>query len=287
MRLSPSSYGAHHPVSHVSFNTNQEKFMSRIVHLSLKVDDIQASGDFYRNLFNFQDTETKRTRDHISRHMTDGAIDFTLITYDADARSAEAVAAGAKPCIHHFGIEVEDIGKSTAAIEAKGCVVVSDPGVIPVKFRAPGGTIAELVEIGRYQTDAGDQAINRITHISLKVDDIQKVGDFYIELFNFRDTETKKTRDHTSRHMTDGEIDFTLIQYDAGTTSAESTASGEGPCIHHFAVEVEDLEKSTRDIKSVGCEVISDPGVIPVKFRAPGGTLAELVEIGRYTQLGR
>jgi predicted enzyme related to lactoylglutathione lyase len=87
--------------------------------------------------------------------------------------------------------------------------------------------------------------------------------------------------------MTDGEIDFTLIKYDAGTTSAESTASGAGPCIHHFAVEVEDLEKSTKDLQSFGCQVISDPGVIPVKFRDPGGTIAELVEIGRYAQLGQ
>lgn len=128
--------------------------------------------------------------------------------------------------------------------------------------------------------------MSRIVHLSLKVDDIEKTGDFYKKMFNFQDAETKKTRDHTSRHMTDGEIDFTLIKYDAGTTSAESTASGDGPCIHHFAVEVEDLEQSTKDIQSFGCEVISDPGVIPVKFRDPGGTIAELVEMGRYTQLG-
>ena len=260
--------------------------MSRIVHLSLKVDDIKKTGDFYQKMFNFQDAETKKTRDHTSRHMTDGEIDFTLLTYNDDATSAESTAAGAGPCIHHFGIEVEDLQKATADIQANGCVVVSDPGVIPVKFRAPGGTIAELVEIGRYKTNSGGQKISRITHISLKVEDIQAVGDFYIKLFDFRDTETKKTRDHTSRHMTDGAIDFTLIKYDAGTTSAESTASGEGPCIHHFAVEVEDLEQSTKDIQSFGCEVISDPGVIPVKFRAPGGTIAELVEVGRYTQLG-
>ena len=63
--------------------------------------------------------------------------------------------------------------------------------------------------------------MSRIVHLSLKVDDIQKSGDFYQKMFNFQDTTTKKTRDHTSRHMTDGEIDFTLIQYDAGTTSAE------------------------------------------------------------------
>ena len=260
--------------------------MSRIVHLSLKVDDIEKTGDFYQKMFNFQDAETKKTRDHTSRHMTDGEIDFTLLTYDDGATSAESSAAGAGPCIHHFGIEVEDLQKATQEIQENGCMVVSDPGVIPVKFRAPGGTIAELVEIGRYKTDAGGQKINRITHISLKVEDIKAVGDFYIKLFDFRDTETKKTRDHTSRHMTDGEIDFTLIKYDAGTTSAESAASGDGPCIHHFAVEVEDLEQSSKDILRFGCEIISDPGVIPVKFRAPGGTIAELVEMGRYTQLG-
>ena len=260
--------------------------MSRIVHLSLKVDDINAAGNFYQEMFNFQDTVTRKTRDHTSRHMTDGEIDFTLLAYDEGATSAESTASGSGPCIHHFAIEVEDIERSTEAIKANGCVVVSDPGVVPVKFRAPGGTVAELVEIGRYWVDGGGEKISRITHISLKVDDIQGVGDFYKKLFDFRDTETKKTRDHTSRHMTDGEIDFTLIKYDAGTSSAESVAAGEGPCIHHFAVEVEDLELATRKIQTLGCQVISDPGVIPVKFRAPGGTVAELVEIGRYTQLG-
>jgi len=262
------------------------EIMSRIVHLSLKVDDIQSTGDFYKKMFNFQDSETKKTRDHTSRHMTDGVIDFTLMSYDEGASSAESTAAGSGPCIHHFGIEVEDLQKATQDIKANGCLVVSDPGVIPVKFRAPGGTIAELVEIGRYKTDSGSHHINRITHISLKVDDVQAVGDFYTKVFGFRDTETKKTRDHTSRHMTDGEIDFTLIKYDAGTQSAESKASGEGPCIHHFAVEVDDLEQSSSALRGFGCDIISDAGVIPIKFKAPGGTTAELVEMGRYTQLG-
>ena len=32
-----------------------------------------------------------------------------------------------------------------------GCAIISDPGVIPVKFRAPGGTVCELVPKGRYR----------------------------------------------------------------------------------------------------------------------------------------
>ena len=126
--------------------------------------------------------------------------------------------------------------------------------------------------------------MNRIVHLALKVEDLDRTAEFYQKVFGFREVETKQVRDHSSRHLTDGVIDFALIKYDTGTQSAESKASGEGPCIHHFAVEVEDLEKSTQQIKSYGCEIISDPGVIPVKFRAPGGTVAELVPAGRYKQ---
>jgi lactoylglutathione lyase len=124
--------------------------------------------------------------------------------------------------------------------------------------------------------------MNRIVHLALKVEDLERTTEFYEKVFGFKEVETSKTRDHLSRHLTDGRLDFALIKYDAGTQSAESRAAGEGPCIHHFAIEVEDIEKSTQQIKDYGCEIISDAGVIPVKFRAPGGTVAELVPVKRY-----
>ena len=256
--------------------------MNRIVHLALKVDDIDKAGAFYQNVFGFVDTQTKRTRDHRSRHMSDGAIDFALLQYDAETRSAESRAAGDGPCIHHFAVEVDDMARATQQILAHGCAIVSDPGVVPVKFYAPGGTVAELVPIGRYQRVTAPVAASRIVHLSLKVEDVEKAGAFYKEVFGFVDSETKKTRDHVSRHMSDGAIDFTLMQYDEGTQSAESKASGDGPCIHHFAVEVPDLEGATQELLRHGCKIVSDAGTIPVKFRAPGGTVAELVPLGRY-----
>jgi lactoylglutathione lyase len=201
--------------------------------------------------------------------------------YDAGTTSRESRAAGDGPCIHHFAIEVEDLPAAEERIRGMGLDVVSDPGVIPVKFKAPGGTLAELVPLGRYRrTDA--EGIDRIVHLSLKVDDVDVAGDFYRDVFGFRDSETRRTRDHVSRHMSDGVIDFTLMRYDADSRSREALASGEGPCIHHFAIEVKDVARATDQIKSFGSEVVSDPGVIPVKFRAPGGTIAELVPHGRY-----
>ena len=127
--------------------------------------------------------------------------------------------------------------------------------------------------------------MNRIVHLALKVDDLDRTSEFYQTVFGFKEVETTKVRDHMSRHLTDGVLDFALIKYDAGTQSAESKAAGEGPCIHHFAIEVEDLEKSTQQLKSYGCEIISDPGVIPVKFHAPGGTVVELVPAERYKKI--
>ena len=124
--------------------------------------------------------------------------------------------------------------------------------------------------------------MSRIVHLALKVDDLERTSQFYREVFGFAEMDTARVRDHTSRHLSDGTIDLALIQYDAGTGSAESKAAGEGPCIHHFAVEVPDLQAAERRIRALGCEIISDPGVVPVKFRAPGGTVCELVPEGRY-----
>ena len=124
--------------------------------------------------------------------------------------------------------------------------------------------------------------MSRIVHLALKVDDLERTTEFYRRVFGFVEVNTEKVRDHTSRHLSDGRLDVALIKYDAGTQSAESRASGEGPCIHHFAVEVDNVDAATKQIKSYGCEIISDPGVIPVKFRAPGGTVCELVPKGRY-----
>ena len=126
--------------------------------------------------------------------------------------------------------------------------------------------------------------MNRIVHLALKVEDLERTTEFYRKVFGFKEMNTAKVRDHTSRHLTDGVLDLALIKYDEGTESAESKAAGEGPCIHHFAVEVDDVAAATKQVKSYGCEIISDPGVIPVKFRAPGGTVCEIVPKGRYKQ---
>ncbi len=124
--------------------------MARIVHIALKVEDLEKSGRFYETVFGFQRVDEGQVRDHTSRHLSDGTIDLALIKYEQG--SPEALLSGKGPCIHHFGIEVEDLEASVRELLATGCEILSPPGELPVKFRDPSGVVAELVPVGRYKT---------------------------------------------------------------------------------------------------------------------------------------
>jgi lactoylglutathione lyase len=124
--------------------------MARINHLALKVSDLEAATRFYENVFGFRQVGTGRSRGHISRHLTDGYVDLALMVYDSED-DEEAKLVGEGPAIHHFGIEVDNRQVFIEKIEANGGVLLSKPDSSTVKFRSPDGTIAEIVDVGRYQ----------------------------------------------------------------------------------------------------------------------------------------
>ena len=124
--------------------------MAKINHVALKVSDMEAATKFYENVFGFRQVKTGRSRGHISRHLTDGYVDLALMIYDSED-DEEAKLVGAGPAIHHFGIEVDDRKSFIEKIKANGGVLLSSPDSSTVKFRSPDGTIAEIVDVGRYQ----------------------------------------------------------------------------------------------------------------------------------------
>jgi lactoylglutathione lyase len=128
---------------------------------------------------------------------------------------------------------------------------------------------------------SGGETMARIAHIAVKVEDLSKAADFYENVFGFTPTGKSRSDDRDRRRCSDGQIDLTFLRYDS-EESAMAKAAGEGPCIHHFAIEVEDVAKSVAQVREFGCEILSDPTKPPVKFRAPGGAIAEIVPQSRY-----
>ncbi len=129
---------------------NREKRMARINHVALKVVDLEAATRFYENVFGFRQVGTGRSRGHISRHLTDGYVDLALMVYDSE-QDEEAKLVGPGPAIHHFGIEVDDHQGFAEKVVANGGTILSKPGEVPIKYRSPDGTVAEIVPQGRYE----------------------------------------------------------------------------------------------------------------------------------------
>ena len=114
----------------------------------------------------------------------------------------------------------------------------------------------------------------RIVHLALKVSDIDKVDDFYSKIFGFIQVRIPNLRS-TTRYLSDGNIHIAVNKSRGG----EPGKLEDAPCIDHFGIEVDDMAKYLAEVKKYGCEVISEPGR-PVKFRAPGGIIVELVPAG-------
>jgi lactoylglutathione lyase len=253
--------------------------MARIVHIALKVEDLEKATKFYEDVFGIYQTKTGHARGHVSRHMTDGNIDLALMVYDSEDEE-EAKLVGRGPAIHHIGIEVEDRAATVKKIEENGGEIFSDPEEGALKFRCPDGNLAEIVGIGRYKKK-DKSTKSRIVHVAMKVPDLEKATKFYENVFGFKQVSTERNRQHVSRHMTDGETDLALMVYDSENAD-EAQLAGAGPRIHHFGLEVADQATFAEEIKQHGGQILSKPGAGALKFRAPDGNVAEVVTAGRY-----
>ena len=248
--------------------------MPRIAHIALKVVDLDKAAEFYENVFGLSPVGKSRSEDRSRNRLSDGQIDLTFLKYDDD-KSAMAQAAGDGPCIHHFAIEVDDLAKYVAGVRKFGCEIVSDPTKPPVKFRIPGGPLAEIVPLDRYQKRTAPRG--RIVHLAMRVDDIDKTSDFFASAFGFTRVQVPGLRE-TVRYVTDGTVHIAINQASAGT------GENEGKC-DHFGIEVEDLAKCTSDAEKYGCEVATGHGRL-FKFRAPGGIVVEPVPKGSKPGIG-
>lgn len=253
--------------------------MARIVHIALKVEELEKPTKFYEEVFGIYQTKTGYARGHTSRHMTDGNIDLALMVYDSED-DAEAKLSGAGPCIHHWGIEVEDREATVKKIEENGGTIFSDAEEGALKFRAPDGNMAEIVGVGRYKKKNKSEK-SRIVHLALKVQDLEKATKFYENVFGFKQLGTTPHGHHVSRHLTDGNIDLALMAWDRDDRE-DALLAGAGPRIHHWGLEVADREAFAATIKRNGGDILSKPGAPTLRFRAPDRTIVEVVAPGRY-----
>lgn len=115
---------------------------ARIVHLSVRVADAENVADFYKRAFGFRELRRLNVKNLTAIHLTDGILYFAVVQYHSDVTAESRV--GRDSCIHHFGVEVDDIDAVLASARREGCTEVSPPGEIPVKVLSPDGILVEF-----------------------------------------------------------------------------------------------------------------------------------------------
>lgn len=124
--------------------------------------------------------------------------------------------------------------------------------------------------------------MSQIVHIAVKVDDLNAVEAFYTKVFGFTSLGQSRSEGRSRVQLTDGrQFNLTFLQYD-NEDEPMAQAVGAGSQIHHFAIEVEDMEGYAKQVEEFGCELLSAPNQVPVKFRMPGGPIAEIVPKGSF-----
>ena len=249
--------------------------MPRINHIALKVEDLDKTAYFYEKVFGLSAVGKSRSEDRSRNRLSDGEIDLTFLKYDND-KSDMALVAGGGPCIHHFAIEVDDLNKYVAEVRKAGCEILGDSTTPPIKFRLPGGPLAEIVPANRYQKKTDPGKTGRIVHLAMRVGDIDKTSDFFANVFGFTRVEVPGLRE-TVRYMTDGTVHMAI-------NKAAGTGANEGRC-DHFGIEVNDVAQCATDAEKYGCEVVTNAGN-QFKFRAPGGIIVEPVAKGSKPGIG-
>lgn len=122
----------------------------------------------------------------------------------------------------------------------------------------------------------------RISHIALKVTDLDATAGFYKDVFGFTEIARHNDGDHDSLHLTDGYLDLALVQYKS-EESVIGQIAGTEPCIYHFGIDVPDVDAYKKLMEDWGADVFNDPTTpqIPIwKFRVPGG--GGIGEIGPF-----
>ena len=118
--------------------------MSRIAHLAMKVDDIDKASDFFAKVFGFTQITVPGVRSTV-RYLSDGNVHIAI--NQSKGANPSAGQPADKPCIDHFGIEVDSVDQATAEAGKFGCKVISEPGKV-LKIRDPAGIPLEIIPAG-------------------------------------------------------------------------------------------------------------------------------------------
>jgi catechol 2,3-dioxygenase-like lactoylglutathione lyase family enzyme len=127
----------------------------------------------------------------------------------------------------------------------------------------------------------------RIRHIAIATRDLEATKKFYIDGLGLKEVGKINTPTSEGCYLTDGHINFAILRFkNDEPAKTEGTLRYTG--IHHFGLEVENMEEARAQIEKAGAvhrpypgtEEMAKRGNVEVKFSGPDGVTIDLSEHG-------
>ena len=127
----------------------------------------------------------------------------------------------------------------------------------------------------------------RIRHIAIATRDLEATKKFYIDGLGLKEVGKINTPTSEGCYLTDGHINFAILRFKYDEPAkTEGTLRYTG--IHHFGLEVENMEEARAQIEKAGAvhrpypgtEEMAKRGNVEVKFTGPDGVTIDLSEHG-------
>jgi catechol 2,3-dioxygenase-like lactoylglutathione lyase family enzyme len=127
----------------------------------------------------------------------------------------------------------------------------------------------------------------RIRHIAIATRDLEGTKKFYIDGLGLKEVGKINTPTSEGCYLTDGHINFAILRFKYDEPAkTEGTLRYTG--IHHFGLEVENMEEARAQIEKAGAvhrpypgtEEMAKRGNVEVKFSGPDGVTIDLSEHG-------
>lgn len=234
--------------------------LTRIQHAAIVSENFVREAKFYESVFGMKRSkpgsaeEEKAIRTNYAVSISDGYVGVTVI----------GRKPGYIPGLHHFGVDVDDVGEAIARIKKKypEVAVLKRPSNRPFATYGahdPEGNYFDLtqegmsnrrdvysVRSGSPQAEQQREQPRRIHHIKLRVMNPANVASFYRDSFDL--AEAEKALEDPNFYLTDGKV--TLIVAPWRMSDFEG-AGIDRPGLEHVGFKVESVDAVKKDLAAL------------------------------------
>jgi catechol 2,3-dioxygenase-like lactoylglutathione lyase family enzyme len=223
--------------------------LTRIQHAAIVSENFVREAKFYEAVFGMKrskpgsDEEQKAIRTNYAVSISDGYVGVTVI----------GRKPGYVPGLHHFGVDVDDVGEAIARIKKKypEVAVLKRPSNRPFATYGahdPEGNYFDLTQEGMSNrrdvyTEQTREQPRRIHHLKLRVMNAPAMAAFYRDLFDLKESE--KALEDPNFYLTDGRMTLIIAQW---KMSDFEGAGIDRPGIEHIGFQVESVETLKKEL---------------------------------------